>query len=160
MWSFEVLLVCFLVFSFHWFVSEWWFVWPLFWSVWPLWWSVWPLCWSLPKLPNRPLKHTSDIPESKLWKDSLHQQVVTLPETNIAIEHHSFWWYLPGNLGISCGYVSLTEGKCPGTTFQNPKRHHHWFGGPLWSYDYPWLGRPVVNKPWWWLERPLSIGLV
>ena len=35
----------------------------------------------------------------------------TLPETNIALENPPFWWYLPGNLGIFYGYVSLTEGS-------------------------------------------------
>ena len=35
----------------------------------------------------------------------------TLPETNIALENPPFWWYLPGNLGIFYGHVSLTEGN-------------------------------------------------
>ena len=34
----------------------------------------------------------------------------TLPETNIALENPPFSWYLPVNLGIFYGYVSLTEG--------------------------------------------------
>ena len=38
-------------------------------------------------------------------------QMGTLPETNIALENPQFWWYLPGNLGIFYGYVSLTEGS-------------------------------------------------
>ena len=35
----------------------------------------------------------------------------TLPETNIAIENPPFWWYLPGNIVIFHGYVSLQEGN-------------------------------------------------
>ena len=35
----------------------------------------------------------------------------TLPETNIAMENPPCWWYLPGNVWIFYGYVSLTEGK-------------------------------------------------
>ena len=34
----------------------------------------------------------------------------TLPETNIAMENPPFWWYLPGNMGIFHGYVSLQKG--------------------------------------------------
>ena len=34
----------------------------------------------------------------------------TLPETNIALENPPFSWYLPVNLGMFYGYVSLTEG--------------------------------------------------
>ena len=34
----------------------------------------------------------------------------TLPETNIAHEIPSFWWDLPGKMGIFMGYVSFREG--------------------------------------------------
>ena len=37
--------------------------------------------------------------------------LVTLPETNIAMENPPFWWYLPGKMGIVMGYVSFREGK-------------------------------------------------
>ena len=35
----------------------------------------------------------------------------TLPETNIAMENPPFGWYLPRNMGIFHGYVSLQEGS-------------------------------------------------
>ena len=40
---------------------------------------------------------------------SRNQFLHILPETNIAIENQSFWWYLPGNFQNFYGYVSLTE---------------------------------------------------
>ena len=38
-------------------------------------------------------------------------RILTLPETNIAIENPPFWWYLQGNMGIFMGYVSFREGN-------------------------------------------------
>ena len=45
------------------------------------------------------------------WDMELVSWVGTLPKTNIAMENPPFWWYLPGNVGIFYGYVSLTEGS-------------------------------------------------
>ena len=79
----------------------------------------------------------------------------TLSETNIAIEHPAFWWYLPGNIGDFHGLCLLvsgrvTGGKCP-TNWRDPllgdiqalprifgevsypKSHREKNGGPKWD---------------------------
>ena len=45
------------------------------------------------------------------WMPSNSQMVITLPETNIAMENPPFWWYFSGKMGIFMGYVSFREGK-------------------------------------------------
>ena len=46
--------------------------------------------------------------------------LITLLQTDIVMENQSFWWYLPGKMGIFDGYVSLPslpEGHCSITFF-------------------------------------------
>ena len=47
---------------------------------------------------------------SPTGKPLTNQWLITLPETNIAMENPPFWWYLPGKMGIFMGYVSFREG--------------------------------------------------
>ena len=56
------------------------------------------LGWSLPKKMGR------------FFKKWPLFRFITLPETNIAMENPSFWWYLPGKMEIFMGYVSFREG--------------------------------------------------
>ena len=75
-------------------------------------------CWTKNSLENIPPKITMhlllgwSLPKKmgRFFKKWPLFRVITLPETNIAMENPSFWWYLPGKMWIFMGYVSFKEG--------------------------------------------------
>ena len=63
-------------------------------------------------------------------------KLVTLPETNIAMENPPFWWYLPGKIVIFMGYVSFREYRQYRTDFCSPG---------FFKYHLPVVGRCVSS---------------
>ena len=89
-------------------------------------------------------------PQLSLLNFFLKNNTIILPETNIAMEHPPFWWYLPGNLGIFYGYVSLTEGMGNPHIFLNPNSCDVIFSPVFWFFfvdNGPENGDPSPGVP-------------